>query len=339
MRYQRLGSTGLNVSELCLGAMTFGHKFGVIGTVGQDEANVLVRTALDAGVNFFDTAEVYSLGESEEILGEALRTSGVDRTEVVVATKVSGRPPAELTRASANGVGQSRKHIREACDASLRRLGLDYIDLYQTHRYDAETPLEETLDALNDLVRAGKVLYVGCSNIPPRHLARALGQQREHDWAHYVSLQAYYSLVGREIELELLPLCREEGLGVMVWSPLSGGFLSGKYRPGGSHEGRRTEYDFPPVAQNAEDVFGPLEEIASAHGVSLATISLAWLRDQPGISSVILGASKPEQLRENLSSADVDLSADELEHLGSPTRPAPIYPEWMLKSPTVAPQR
>jgi len=332
MRYRQLGRTGLRVSELCLGTMTFGHGFRNIGVLGLDEAKPLVQTALEAGVNFFDTADVYSTGESEEILGTALHETGVPRESVVVATKVRGAMShgAASGTADVNNIGLSRKHILEACDASLRRLGLDYIDLYQIHGVDPLTPLEETLEALDDLVRRGKVLYIGCSNLPARQIARALSMSEHRGWARFASLQAYYSLVGRDLEHELLPLCREEGLGVLPWSPLSGGYLSGKYCGGRPDVGRRNEFDFPPVAPNASEALVQLEAVAKERGVSMARVALAWLRRQPGVTSVIVGARTVEQLQDDLGAADLDLTDEESERLGEPTKPRVLYPQWMM---------
>jgi aryl-alcohol dehydrogenase-like predicted oxidoreductase len=216
-------------------------------------------------------------------------------------------------------------------DESLRRLGTDYIDLYQIHGFDPVSPLEETLEALNDLVRQGKVLYIGCSNLPARTLAKALGISASRGWASFASLQAYYSLVGRDLEHELLPLCREEGLGVLPWSPLSGGYLSGKYRQGSPEVGRRNQFDFPPVAANASDALGPLEEVARQRAASMACVALAWLRRQPGVTSVIIGARNVEQLHDNLAAAELELTTDELQKLSAATQPAKLYPQWMLE--------
>ena len=333
MHYSQLGSSGLRVSQLCLGAMTFGQGFHNIGAVAQEQADEMVRVALEAGVNFFDTADVYSRGQSEEILGRALKAAGVPRESVIVATKVRGAMSTEAAEGTGdvNNLGLSRKHIIEGCDASLRRLGLEYIDLYQIHGFDSLTPLEETLEALNDLVRQGKVLYLGCSNLPARTLAKALGISASRGWAGFASLQAYYSLVGRDLEHELLPLCREEGLGVLPWSPLSGGYLSGKYRQGNPAVGRRNEFDFPPIAANAADALGALEEVAGERGTSMACVALAWLRQQPGVTSVIIGARTVEQLRDNLAAADLELTADELQRLAVTTQPPKLYPQWMLE--------
>jgi aryl-alcohol dehydrogenase-like predicted oxidoreductase len=313
--------------------MTFGQGFHNIGVVAQEQADEMVRVALAAGVDFFDTADVYSQGQSEEILGRALKAAGVRRESVVVATKVRGAMSAEAGEGTGdvNNVGLSRKHIIEGCNASLRRLGTDYIDLYQIHGFDPVSPLEETLEALNDLVRQGKVLYIGCSNLPARTLAKALGISASRGWASFASLQAYYSLVGRDLEHELLPLCREEGLGVLPWSPLSGGYLSGKYRQGSPEVGRRNQFDFPPVAANASDALGPLEEVARQRAASMACVALAWLRRQPGVTSVIIGARNVEQLHDNLAAAELELTTDELQKLSAATQPAKLYPQWMLE--------
>ncbi|MGH9360014.1 MAG: aldo/keto reductase [Terriglobia bacterium] len=339
MKYKRLGNTGLKVSEICLGAMTFGLKFFNIGEVNQEGANRLVAQALEAGVNFFDTADVYSFGESEEVLGRALKQAGARRDAVVIATKVrSPMSEAAMTGAVSvselNNVGLSRQHIFSACEASLRRLGMDHIDLYQVHGWDAATPMEETLRALDDLVRQGKVLYLGCSNWAARQIAKALQMAQGHDWNRFISLQAYYSLVGRDLEHELLPLCREEGLAVLPWSPLSGGFLTGKFRrnqsaPAGA---RRAGFDFPPIDQErAFDAVDALEAVAKEMGKTIAQAALAWLLAQPGVTSVIVGAKRESQLKENLGAADATLTSDQLAQLSSATAPRILYPQWMIE--------
>ena len=230
MKYNILGSTGLKVSELCLGTMTFGENFFNIAVVDQSSADAMVARALEVGVNFFDTADVYSYGRSEEVLAQALKASETARDKMIIATKVRSAmsEPATTGTGDVNNVGLSRQHIFAAIEDSLRRLNTDYIDLYQVHGWDHLTPIEETLRALDDLVRQGKVRYIACSNWSARHLMKAVCLSRANDWTSFVSLQAYYSLVGRDLEHELLPLCREEGIGVLPWSPLSGGFLSGK---------------------------------------------------------------------------------------------------------------
>jgi aryl-alcohol dehydrogenase-like predicted oxidoreductase len=336
MRYRRLGRTGLKVSELCLGTMTFGRNFYNIATVDQNGANQMVAKSLEARINFFDTADVYSFGESEEILGRAIKEAGARRDGVIIATKV--RSPmsqaAMGTTGDPNNVGLSRQHVMAACEASLRRLGTDYIDLYQVHGWDKTTPVDETLRALDDLVRQGKVRYLGCSNWSARHLTKALYLAEAHDWNKFVSLQAYYSLVGRDLEYELQPLCVEEGLGILPWSPLSGGFLSGKYRRDNqSPEGaRRSGLDFPPIdLERGFDAIDALEAIAKEKGATVAQIALAWLLAQPGVSSVIIGANKMSQLEDNIKATEVQLSAADLERLSAITAPHPMYPQWMIE--------
>lgn len=339
MKYKRLGSTGLKVSELCLGTMTFGSRFFNVGEVSQELANKLVTQALEAGVNFFDTADVYSFGESEEILGRALKQAGVRRDAVVIATKVRS-PMSEAAMKGTGGAddlnntGLSRRHIFSACEGSLRRLGVDHIDLYQVHGWDASTPIEETLRALDDLVRQGKVLYLGCSNWAARQIAKALVMARAHDWDRFVSLQAYYSLAGRDVEHELLPLCREEGLALLPWSPLSGGFLTGKFRrnqatPAGT---RRGGFDFPPIDQErGYEAVDALEEIGKEAGKTIAQAALAWLLAQPAVTSVIIGAKNEKQLRENLGSVNFSLSDDQIARLSATTAPQVLYPQWMIE--------
>jgi aryl-alcohol dehydrogenase-like predicted oxidoreductase len=336
MRYRTLGHTGLKVSELCLGTMTFGEDFFNIAVVDQAGANKMVARALEAGLNFFDTADVYSFGRSETLLGEAIRDSGVGRDAVVIATKVRSpmSQPAMTGVGDVNNVGLSRQHIFSAVEHSLRRLGTDYIDLYQVHGWDVITPIEETLRALEDLVRQGKVRYLGCSNWSTRHLMKALCIARCEGWASFVTLQAYYSLVGRDLEHELLPLCVEEGVGVLPWSPLSGGFLSGKYRrdnpkPEGA---RRSGFDFPPIDEvRGFDAVETAAGIAKEKGATVAQVALAWLLAQPGITSIIIGANKMEQLEDNLKASDLQLSPAEVEALSLTTAPAALYPQWMIE--------
>ena len=335
MQYRNLGRTGLKVSELCLGTMTFGSSFLNIAEVNQSEAEKLVERALDAGVNFFDTADVYSRGESEQILGRSLHNLGVDRDSVVIATKVRGSmsDAAASGEGDVNNVGLSRKHIIAGCEASLRRLGTDHIDLYQVHGWDAATPMEETLKALDDLVRDGKVRYVGCSNWPARQLARAITITEERRMAGFVSLQAYYALAGRDLEHELQPLCRERGLGIMTWSPLAGGYLTGKIRRGKSapEDSRRSGLDFPPVAEGVFDAIDALEAVAEEAGASIPQVALAWLLRRDAVSSVIIGAKKMNQLEDNLGAVDVKLSDEQMERLSAPTEPRQMYPQWMVE--------
>jgi aryl-alcohol dehydrogenase-like predicted oxidoreductase len=336
MKYRTLGRTGLKVSELCLGTMTFGENFFGIAIVDQPSANAMVARALAAGINFCDTADVYSYGESETVLGQALKDSRVERDKVIIATKVRSAMSEAATAGTGdvNNVGLSRQHIFSSVEKSLQRVGTDYLDLYQVHGWDILTPIEETLRALDDLVRQGKVRYIGCSNWSARHLMKALYLSRAHDWAGFVSLQAYYSLVGRDLEHELLPLCREESVGVLPWSPLSGGFLSGKYRRDNPNpEGaRRTGFQFPPIDEaRGFDAVEALERIAKEKGATIAQVALAWLLAQPGVSSIIIGANKMSQLEDNLKAADLELTAAELEVLSATTAPEPQYPQWMIE--------
>lgn len=336
MKYRTLGRTGLKVSELCLGTMTFGENFFGIAVVDQPSANAMVARALAAGINFCDTADVYSYGESETVLGQALKDSRVERDKVIIATKVRSAMSEAATAGTGdvNNVGLSRQHIFSSVEKSLQRLGTDYIDLYQVHGWDILTPIEETLRALDDLVRQGKVRYIGCSNWSARHLMKALYLSRAHDWVGFVSLQAYYSLVGRDLEHELLPLCREESVGVLPWSPLSGGFLSGKYRRDNpSPEGaRRTGFQFPPIDEaRGFDAVEALERIAKEKGATIAQVALAWLLAQPGVTSIIIGANKMSQLEDNLKAAYLELTAAEIEVLSAATSPRPQYPQWMIE--------
>jgi len=328
MKYRRLGNTGLFVSELCFGAMTFGGRgfWSAIGKLGEDDADRLVFRALDEGVNFFDTADVYSEGESERLLGQAL---GRQRKHIVLATKVRGR-----SGPGPNDVGLSRGHIMASIDASLQRLGTDYIDLYQIHGFDALTPFEETLRALDDIVRMGKARYIGCSNLAAWQLMKALGISDRNGWSKFVSLQAYYTIAGRDLEREIAPLLQDQELGLMVWSPLAGGLLSGKFsREGASPEGaRRASFDFPPVnKERAFDIIDVMREIATAKRVSVPRVALAWLLSKPYVTSVIVGAKNIEQLDDNLGATEVTLDESELAKLNEVSALAPEYPAWMIE--------
>lgn len=333
MRYTRLGSTGLYVSELCLGTMTFGGGdagiWSHIGKLQQDEVDGIVRRSIEAGINFIDTANVYSGGRSEELTGQALRNLGVKRDDVVVATKVFGE-----TAAGPNGRGVSRYHVMEAAKASLRRLQLDHIDLYQIHGFDAATPIEEQLRALDTLVQQGHVRYIGVSNWAAWQIVKALGLSERLGLARFASLQAYYTVAGRDLERELVPMMQSEGLGLLVWSPLAGGLLSGKFSREGSTESgsRRATFDFPPVQMDrAWDVVDVLRPIADAHGVSVARIAIAWLLHQPAVSSVIIGAKRLDQLDDNLAAIDVRLTADELIAIDRVSALPSEYPGWMIE--------
>jgi aryl-alcohol dehydrogenase-like predicted oxidoreductase len=329
MEYRPLGRTGLHVSTICLGTMTWGGRgrWEAIGRVGQDEVNDQLKRAVEAGVNFIDTANVYHEGWSEELLGQAIRDTGIPREDLVIATKVRGR-----MRSGINGMGLTRVHIHHEVDASLRRLGLDHIDLYQIHGLDPLTPIDETLWALDDLVRSGKVRYIGISNQAAWRIAKANEIARANRWSRFESVQAYYTLAGRDLEREVLPMCREESLGVMVWSPLAGGLLSGKFdrNSDGPEGARRTSFDFPPVdRERAFNVVDVMRPIAEAHDCSVARIAQAWLLQQPGITSVIIGAKTTEQLEDNLQAADLTLTSAELEILDSASALPVEYPAWM----------
>lgn len=330
MRYRLFGRTGLYVSELCLGTMTFGGKgfWEVVGKLGAADAQALIGTSLDAGVNFLDTADVYSEGESETLVGAALAALARPRDQLIVATKVRGR-----TGAGPNQVGLSRGHILSAVDASLKRLKLDYIDLYQIHGFDRETPIEETVRALDDVVRSGKVRYVGYCNLAAWHTMKALGYADAHHLARFVSAQMYYSIVGRDIEREVVPLAQDQGLAILPWSPLAGGLLSGKFdldkpKPEGS---RRTSFDFPPVdLARARPVLAALRAVSEATGVSVARVALAWVLTRPFVTSVIIGAKTREQLVDNLAASEVKLSAEHVAALDAASALPPEYPGWML---------
>lgn len=329
MKYKLLGNTGLKVSELCLGTMTFGGsgRFAAVGSLNQENVDELLKTAVDAGVNFIDTANVYSFGQSEELTGQAIRNTGVNRDDLVIATKVfrkMGEGP--------NDEGLSRKHIFQQAEASLRRLKMDYIDLYQIHAFDPVTPLEETLDALNDLVRSGKVRYIGASNLAAWQLMKALAHSRHQHLARFVSLQGYYTLASRDMERELIPLLLDQKVGLMVWSPLSGGLLSGKYKRGEApSEGRLSGYDILPVNKDrAFDILDVLHPMAEAKGVTVARLALAWLLHRPVVTSVIVGANKTTQLTDNLMAVEVHFTEAELELLDKASRLPLEYPGWAL---------
>jgi aryl-alcohol dehydrogenase-like predicted oxidoreductase len=332
MRLVPLGRTGLFVSELCLGTMTFGGSegmWGKIGTLQQSDAERLLGVALDAGINFIDTADVYAGGVSEQITGQALRNLKVQRDHVVVATKVFGE-----TGPGANMRGASRSHIIDGVKASLKRLQLDHIDLYQIHGFDPATPIEETVRALDQLVRHGHVRYVGVSNWAAWQIVKALGIAERHGLARFESLQAYYTVAGRDLEREIIPMLRSEGLGLMVWSPLAGGFLSGKYSRQQQAEAgsRRLEFDFPPVnKERAFDCIDVMREIADARGVSVAQVALAWLLHQPQVTSVIVGAKRPEQLQDNIGATRLEMSAEELARIDQVSKLASEYPGWMFE--------
>jgi aryl-alcohol dehydrogenase-like predicted oxidoreductase len=330
MRYNLLGKTGLYVSELCLGAMTFGGAGGVqaIGQLGQKEALALISAAFDAGVNFIDTADVYADGESERLVGEALKTLSRPREQFVVATKVRVRVGPGV-----NQVGLSRAHILASIDASLRRLGLDHVDLYQIHGFDPVTPIEETVRALDDVVRSGKARYVGFSNLPAWVASHAITFAEQNGLARFQSAQMYYSMVGRDIEREIAPLCQARGLAILPWSPLAGGLLSGKFDPDkkGPADARRASFDFPPVnMERLPRVLTVLRRVAEETGVSVARVALAWELSKPFVTSIIVGAKKPEQLADNLAATELALSAEQLQLLNEASALPPEYPGWMV---------
>lgn len=338
MKYNKLGNTGLFVSEICLGAMTFGGQghWANMGNVQQGDAQALIARALDHGVNFIDTADIYSAGLSEEIVGQSLKALGVRREEVVVATKVCG-PMGD----GPNDAGNSRGHILDSVKASLKRLQLDHIDLYQLHNIDTATPIEESLAALDTLVRQGLVRYVGVSNWSAWQMARALGISERLNLARIASSQSYYTLAGRDLERDILPFLKAEGLGLLVWSPLAGGLLSGKFTrdragPDGS---RRTTFDFPPVAMDrAYAAIDVMQRIGAEKGVSIARIAIAWLLHQPQVTSVIVGAKRLDQLDDSVGATEVALTASELGDLNAVTALPLEYPAWMQRTRIVPPQ-
>jgi aryl-alcohol dehydrogenase-like predicted oxidoreductase len=330
MKYNLLGNTGLKVSELCLGTMTFGGRgmWTAIGTLPQEQANELVKMSVDAGINFIDTANIYSEGLSEQMTGKAIRDLGLKRDDLVLATKVRGSMGE-----GPNDSGLSRKHILQQAHESLERLNTDYIDLYQIHGFDPLTPMEETLEALDSLVQSGKVRYIGCSNLAAWQIMKALGISAFNGLSKFVSLQAYYTIAGRDLERELVPMMLDQKMGLMVWSPLAGGLLTGKYnRKMEAKEGRRVNFDFPPInKEKAFDIIDVMQEIADSKKVSVAQIAIAWLLHQPVVSSVIVGAKKPDQLTDNINSVDVELSSDDLGKLDEVSQLQPEYPGWMLE--------
>jgi aryl-alcohol dehydrogenase-like predicted oxidoreductase len=333
VKYNQLGRTGLYVSEIALGTMTFGGNadagmWKAIGALQQDEVDAIVGRALASGVNFIDTADVYSFGESERLLGQSLQNLGVKRSDVVIATKVYGEMGP-----GPNDRGASRGHIMDSVQKSLERLQTDHIDLYQIHGNDPVTPIDETLRALDDLTRQGLVRYVGVSNWQAWRIAKALGISEARDYARFETLQAYYSIAGRDLERELVPLMNSEKVGLMVWSPLAGGYLSGKYSPGGegAGDGRRASFDFPPIDRTRADAcVEVMREVGKARGASPARVALAWLLAKPHVMSVIIGAKTIEQLDDNLAAVDLQLTSEEVGQLDQVSELAAEYPGWML---------
>lgn len=332
MKYKQLGNTGLLVSQLALGTMTFSSgqgTYNIVGSIGQEEADKMIRKSVDTGINFFDTADIYGYGESEATLGQAFRNLGIARKDVVIATKAAGRAGK-----GPNDVGASRGNIMGAVEGSLKRLQTDYIDLYQIHADDFLTPVEETLGALNDLVTQGKVRYIGVSNWQAWKIADALGVSERKNNARFETVQAYYSLAGRDVERELVPLMEAKKLGLLVWSPLAGGLLSGRYdRNNQTAEGsRRTAADFPLVdKERAWNIIDAIRPIAEGHGTNPATIALAWLLAKPAVTSVLIGAKRLEQLEANLAAAELELSEEEIRLLDEVSALPPEYPGWMVE--------
>jgi aryl-alcohol dehydrogenase-like predicted oxidoreductase len=331
MKYRQLGRSGLLVSELCLGTMTFGDKgfWQVMGSLGQGAVDGIVKGAREAGINFFDTADVYAEGESEKLLGQALKNTGVGRTEVVLATKAYG-----IVGPGVNDRGSSRGHLFDAVAGSLKRLQTDYIDLYQVHAFDPITPVEETLGALDNLVQRGLVRYIGCSNWAAWQLMKALGISERKNLARFETIQSFYTIASRDLEREVVPLLQDQNVGLMVWSPLAGGLLAdkagnGKSAPQGT---RRATFDFPPVDRpRAEKAIEAMRPIAKAHGVSVARVALAWLLAQKHVTSVIIGAKTVEQLKDNVAASDLTLTAEELATLDQASALPAEYPGWMIQ--------
>jgi aryl-alcohol dehydrogenase-like predicted oxidoreductase len=333
MKYNQLGRTGLFVSEICLGTMTFGGSedagiWKAIGALQQGDVDGIVGRALEAGVNFFDTADVYSFGESEKLFGQALKNLGTRRKDVVIATKVFGEMGP-----GPNDRGASRGHIMDSVQGSLERLQTDHIDLYQIHGNDTVTPIDETLRALDDLVSQGLVRYIGVSNWAAWKIAKALGLSEAKGYARFETLQAYYSIAGRDLERELVPMLSEEKLGLMVWSPLAGGLLSGKFGPGSNNpEGsRRTTFDFPPVdKERAWKCIEVMREVGETHGTSVARVALAYILHKAFTMSIIIGAKTLEQLDDNLAAVDLTLSAEDMAKLDEVSQLPREYPGWMF---------
>ena len=331
MKYNTLGHTGLLVSELCLGTMTFAPGEGMwksVAGVEQKLADELVGLSLDAGINFVDTADVYTNGESEKVLAQAIANLGIARKDIVIATKAFGR-----TGPGRNDVGASRGHIMDAVEASLKRLKTDYIDLYQIHGADSVTPVEETLRALDTLVSQGKVRYIGCSNWFAWQIMKAIGISEAKNLAKLDTLQAYYSIAGRDLEREIVPLLQDQRRGLLVWSPLAGGLLSGKYSRENQkpEDSRRSAFDFPLVdKERTWRILDVLRPIAQAHETSVAAVALAWILAKPFVTSVIIGAKRVDQLRQNLSAVEIQLTADEIGRLDEVSALPPEYPGWMI---------
>ena len=323
MQYINLGKTGMKVSRLCLGMMSYGSKAWREWILEEGDAGPFVKRALEAGINFFDTADVYSTGESERITGKLLRESGVRREDVIVATKVNGQMSDDI-----NDKGLSRKHILDSIDKSLQRLQMDYVDLYQIHRWDYEVPIEETLGALNDVVRAGKARYIGASSMFAWQFAKALHTSEKHGWAKFVSMQNHYNLVYREEEREMIPLCIDQGVGLIPWSPLARGFFAGDRKRGGGGETLRSNSDpFGNSLYFRDEDFAVAEsaaEVAKERGVTGSQIALAWILSKPYVTSPILGATKMDHLNQAVAALEIKLSDEEVKKLEESYKPHPV---------------
>lgn len=323
MQYVNLGKSGLKVSRLCLGMMTYGSKKWREWVLEEEEAKPFVKRALDAGINFFDTADVYSLGESERVLGNLLKAFGVQRESVVIATKVY----QQMSR-DPNDRGLSRKHIMDSIDKSLKRLQMDYVDLYQIHRWDYSTPIEETLEALNDVVRSGKARYIGGSSMFAWQFSKALYTSEKNEWARFVSMQDHYNLVYREEEREMIPLCKDQGIGLIPWSPMARGFFAGNRKRGGGGETTRANSDpFANELYFRDEDFVVAEraaEIAKGLNVTASQIALAWVLNKPYITSPIIGASKMDHLNQALAALDIKLDEEMVRRLEEPYQPHPV---------------
>jgi aryl-alcohol dehydrogenase-like predicted oxidoreductase len=331
MKYNFLGNTGLVVSELCFGTMTFGGKgmWEAIGKIQQKEVNDLMKVVVDSGINFIDTANVYSFGESEKLLGQSIIDLGLNRNELVIATKVRGRMGEGV-----NETGLSRFHIFQSVDASLQRLQLDHIDILYVHGVDPKTAIEETVRALNDIVLTGKVRYIAICNWPAWMVMKAIGIAEKHGWNKFAGLQYFYSLAGRDIEREILPLAADQNIAVMPWSPLAGGFLSGKFKRDAENAGnsRRDTFDFPPInKERTYDIIDVITEIGKQHNVTVAEVALAWVRQQKGVTSTIIGAKNIDQLNANIKSTDITLSSDDLTKIDEVSALPREYPGWMVE--------
>jgi len=332
MKYNFFGRTGVVVSEICFGTMTFSGKGGIWGNIGNtqlDEAKQLLKVVVDSGINFIDTANVYSYGESEKLLGQSIVDLGLNRNDLVIASKVRGRMGE-----GKNNVGLSRYHIFQSVDESLQRLQMDHLDILYVHGVDPKTPVDETMRALNDIVLTGKVRYIAVCNWPAWMVMKAQGIATQNGWNRFEGLQYYYSLAGRDVEYEILPMAADQQLAVMPWSPLAGGFLSGKFTRNSESGGgnRRDTFDFPPVnKEKAYDIIDVLIEVAKTHHVSAAQVALAWIRQQPAITSTIIGAKNVDQLKDNIKSTEITLSADELKKIGEVSATPKPYPAWMVE--------